>query len=148
MGLKGTGWLYKVEKQSLCRNCNRRPTFKPKESCPIEHEIYYTLKLTQARQERIETLQAYGKECSCCGFDDFSKTVFEMAFLQLDHVDGKGQNERKILKNTQLYRKLKKLGFPKGYRVLCAACNVSMKPGETICEYHKWVQVNGSKGNR
>jgi hypothetical protein len=71
------------------------------------------------RQLRIDTIQAYGGKCSCCG-------EAEPDFLSIDHVDGNGNAHRKTLKvrgGTHFYRWLEKNNWPSGYRVLCFNCN-------------------------
>src|SRR5713101_335182 len=68
------------------------------------------------RRRRMEVLLAYGGECLCCG-----ETQYE--FLVIDHINGGGNEERKHCYN--IYAKLKRLGYPIGYRVLCHNCNAS-----------------------
>ena len=72
---------------------------------------------------RVEVLSAYSSEdapvCSCCGEK-------HLEFLTLDHVEGGGCQERKKYPATMLFRRLRKQGFPSGYRVLCYNCNNSI----------------------
>lgn len=73
---------------------------------------------------RYSTLAAYGGDppvCACC-------KESELSFLTLDHVEGGGNAARKIEGHkggTQQYRRLRKLGWPEGYRVLCWNCNAA-----------------------
>ena len=74
---------------------------------------------------RREMLDAYGKKCACCG-------ETEEIFLCLDHVNGNGGEERRLLSNGRpwsnvpVLRRLKKAGWPQeGYRILCANCNMA-----------------------
>lgn len=71
-----------------------------------------------------ETFAAYGgASCTCCG-----ENIVE--FLDLDHINGGGNQERKLLgTGTKFYRKLRIRGFPPGYQVLCANCN----RGKSVC---------------
>ena len=45
--------------------------------------------------------------------------------LQVDHVDGKGYEERKIFTQQQIYRRV--LAGEPGYQLLCANCNWKKK---------------------
>lgn len=59
--------------------------------------------------------------CACCGEVNFE-------FLSIDHVDGKGNEHRKLMKAqgyTQLPLWLKAHGFPEGFRILCYNCNLA-----------------------
>lgn len=72
---------------------------------------------------RLECIVAYGGKCVCCG-DDHPE------FLQLDHVEGNGAAERQTAAARglpqNLYSRLKKQGYPSGYQVLCANCNLAL----------------------
>jgi hypothetical protein len=72
---------------------------------------------------RMEVLSAYGVNgvavCVCCG----EKRI---EFLTLDHIGGGGREERKKYPATMLGGRLRKLGFPSGYRTLCWNCNGSL----------------------
>jgi len=66
---------------------------------------------------RAEVQKAYGGKCSCCG-------ETEPAFLTIDHPNNDGAKHRKQISNTALmYKTLKRLGFPKEYRLQCYNCN-------------------------
>lgn len=72
------------------------------------------------RALRLEILEAYGKKCQC----PCRCSTMEPEFLALDHIFGGGGAERKKRSCHQLYRYLKKLGFPKDqHRLLCHNCN-------------------------
>lgn len=65
---------------------------------------------------KLEMIQAYGGRCVCCE---------EVApeFLSIDHINGGGRKDRG---GFTLYRKLKKLGWPKDeFRLLCFNCNLA-----------------------
>ncbi len=93
-------------------------------------------------KERIrkEVLSHYGGKCSCCGYDDMNKKIGHQSFLQIDLIDG-GHKKLKstlgISGSSSTFQWLRKNGFPSGYRVLCAGCNVSMEPNQLKCELHK-----------
>lgn len=65
---------------------------------------------------RDEVIAGYGGQCECCG------TTFR-PHLTLDHVNGGGGAERRAEPGQRLWRRLRREGFPPGYRVLCWNCN-------------------------
>lgn len=80
---------------------------------------------------RLETLRHYSKEipeCSCCG-------ETEILFLHIDHIDGNGAEHRREMMRDQGYVSggnnlpywLKKNGYPNGFQVLCANCNLGKR---------------------
>ncbi len=89
-------------------------------SDPLKHSERGKRSLANLRREVIFH---YGGKCACCG-----ETQFE--FLTMDHVNGEGSIQRtrtgKDPSGSRLYRYLKRNGFPEGYRVLCANCNMAM----------------------
>ena len=96
-----------------------------------QHDLYQQLK--------EEVLAAYGGACLCCGED---RTVF----LTIDHVNNDGYlYRRKGQKHsgTNIYRFLKKQGFPKDdYQVLCANCNFAKQHNP---EGHRAAHPNAEK---
>ena len=79
---------------------------------------YHGVTTKHRRKLRIETLIEYGGKCVKCGIDDLD-------VLDIDHVYNDGAKDRK--KNLfayNLYRELKKKGYPKDrYQILCKNCN-------------------------
>lgn len=70
------------------------------------------------RKLRREVLAAYGGVCACCG-----ETRIE--FLAIDHINGvKPPGLPRV--GLPLYTRLRALGYPPGFRVLCHNCNVSL----------------------
>lgn len=73
------------------------------------------------QKQKFEALSCYSKgipNCNCCG-----ERIIE--FLTIDHINGNGSTHRKQLKieGGQIYRWLKKNGYPEGFQVLCFNCN-------------------------
>jgi len=67
---------------------------------------------------RLEALIHYSEEppkCSTCGITDLD-------VLCLDHINGDGYKDKKR-KNNISYN-LRKEGYPTGFQVLCANCNL------------------------
>ncbi len=69
-------------------------------------------KLRRQKAKR-DVLNAYGKTCKWCGFDDIRA-------LHIDHIDNNGSTE---VGGWNLYVILKARGYPEGYQTLCANCN-------------------------
>lgn len=67
---------------------------------------------------KVEVLSHYGSKCSCCGES-------RVEFLTIDHTHGGGEKHRRKIKII-LYKWLQAHGYPKGFRVLCHNCNLSM----------------------
>jgi len=66
---------------------------------------------------RENVIDVYGATCMICGFKD-------KRALQIDHINGGGSKQRKIMSPRQLLFYLKRNNFPKeNYQILCANCN-------------------------
>ena len=57
-----------------------------------------------------------GKKCTRCGFDDWRA-------LQIDHINGNGESERKKFGGNSAKFFLGILEHPENYQILCANCN-------------------------
>ncbi len=71
-----------------------------------------------------------GTKCACCGFTD-------KRALAIDHINGKGTQERKAARSTDAYyRHILEVGG-EGYQVLCANCNQikRIENGESTRKY-------------
>lgn len=55
--------------------------------------------------------------CQCCGEES-------LEFLTLDHIEGGGNNHRKII-GSDIYYWITKNNYPEGFRTLCMNCNFS-----------------------
>jgi len=72
------------------------------------------------RTTRQAVIDLYGRSCACCG-------EARWQFLALDHVDGGGNQHRKLVSTTTLYRQLTKAGVVDPlYRLLCHNCNAAV----------------------
>ncbi|MBA3240596.1 MAG: hypothetical protein H0T60_05145 [Acidobacteria bacterium] len=74
------------------------------------------------RNLRNRVIEAYGSVCACC-------RESRLEFLAIDHINGGGNQHRKVLKissGSDFYRYLIKQGFPQGYQVLCHNCNMAL----------------------
>jgi hypothetical protein len=59
--------------------------------------------------------KAYGNACACCGEP-------RLEFLTIDHVNNDGAQDRNRY-GSRLVNRIKKLGFPPTYQILCYNCN-------------------------
>lgn len=92
------------------------------------------------RKLRADLIAGYGGVCACCGES-------RPEFLQLDHIHNDGAEERRSLMKPGsksnlpafmgLYRKLRRLGYPRNrHQLLCANCNFA-KGIYGICPHQK-----------
>jgi hypothetical protein len=130
--LSEVNWVKSLRDKNcqICKSCHLekgrewRRTNKEK-SNSYSTKAYYKdpkahhkrVRVTRARV-RLQTVVAYGGKCNHCGISDID-------VLDLDHIENDGAKERKEnLFAYNLYRKLKKEGFPTGrYQILCKNCN-------------------------
>ena len=86
--------------------------------CPQRGEYH---KKYRQKLRRI-VLEYYGgnpPKCACCGEN-------HIEFLCIDHINGGGNEHLRKIGIAYLYAWLRKKNFPKGYRVLCHNCNISL----------------------
>jgi hypothetical protein len=132
--------LYREKHPEYVKRQGRRPKGwyqKLKDTNP--EKIKLTLQTAQRWREKLkdDVYQAYGGyECACCG-------ISEKAFLSLDHIEGGGCRERRVGKMGvySIYSRLRKLGFPPGYQILCMNCNYAK--GHGGCPHKK--EADGSR---
>lgn len=93
-------------------------------------------KAVRWRADRLAALTKYGPGCRCCAED-------REPFLVIDHVGGGGNAHRQVVAKRAhpavgarsgggpyFYRWLRLNGYPSGFQVLCANCNMAKdRPG-------------------
>lgn len=110
----------------LCANCNMSKSAHG--HCPhryLPEDINYIIvaknKLQINRYEkRLEVLSYYSNRtlsCACCGEN-------HVEFLHIDHINNDGSEHRKVL-TTNISSWIIRNGFPEGFRILCANCNLA-----------------------
>ncbi len=100
----------------------RKEAYKKwRERNPKWHNEYHKKRAQIIRRECIDHYSNGANCCECCGENNIE-------FLALDHIHGGGQAHRKMArgKYESFYRYLKAEGFPKGIRILCHNCNLSL----------------------
>jgi len=113
--------------QVLCFNCNcgkRNFSVCPHIKEDFEKEFEAKHETASRKSEwklRLNVIKGYGGKCELCGEDN-------PHFLTIDHIDGGGRKEKKMLGGTySLYRKLRDENYPKdNYRLLCYNCNCAL----------------------
>lgn len=102
----------------MCKECTNA-YYKSRRPETRERQMENNRQMRRRYKQRA--LEAYGSKCECCG-------ETEPAFLCIDHVNGGGNQHRAELKQagTDLYKWLKKEGYPPGFRVLCWNCNAAI----------------------
>ena len=79
---------------------------------------------------RINVLLRYGGKCQCCN-------EANEGFLTIDHIRGGGREHRKRMggAGSIIYAWLRMNNYPRGFRVLCMNCNLSVSKGRGICAH-------------
>jgi hypothetical protein len=130
--LNKDNWMPSLEKKNcvICRDCNNtkgrewRKNNREKANKYSMDRYFKDPKKSQAitSKSRIKVrkdmIVAYGGSCCGCGVQDID-------VLDIDHIDNSGAIDRKKhLHGYNLYRHLKKTGWPKNnFQLLCRNCN-------------------------
>jgi HNH endonuclease. len=98
--------------------------FVPRDKDIFEKEFEAKHKTSSSKSVwklRLNVIKGYGGRCELCGESNPHS-------LTIDHIDGGGSKERKILGGwTSLYRKLRDNNYPRdNYRLLCYNCNCAL----------------------
>jgi len=146
------GWT-ETQEGTICVKCTKRDYSKIKRGglcslCGQTSSIRWSLNQEHGRICGSCSSKIYGKKIKEEGLSHYSNGKLECAIcgynkningLELDHIEGGGSKSRKELGADGGYNymgKLKKLGFPPGYQVLCATCNkikqIEVDPKGTI----------------
>ena len=107
---------------------------KPRRGFPDKKTLLKYQKLVLKNQ----AFEKYGGcKCACCGATDPD-------FLSLDHINSDGGAQRRELSPTgknwgwggyQLYRVLRRKGWPPGFQVLCMNCNFGRTRNKGVCPH-------------
>lgn len=104
-------------RQGACRQCHAEMLVSHRKRRRDAGLPSYTQ--IERRKIRLEVLTHYSGQaprCGCCGEDT-------LEFLAVDHIEGGGARHRKTIPSGDIYRFLRRNGFPEGFRVLCHNCN-------------------------
>ena len=119
-------WYRERKEKHLCTYCDAPAVTETLcEQHRIERQKYSIKRWTKLRKD---ILNAYGNECANCG------ETYEF-LLQIDHIEGGGNQHRREIGWSNLYLWLQQRDYPKDkYQLLCAACN--------------WTKRRIDKGNK
>src|SRR5215469_5890297 len=113
--------------EPTCKLCRRQTRWDNRQKYIEYHRRYLEghKDTVQAWRVKIraEMVAAYGGACACCG-------ETEPDFLTLDHIGGltpENHPWNPKRRGSSIYGKLKKLGWPKLYRLLCWNCNCASR---------------------
>lgn len=122
----------------LCRRCGKVPPAEGRMQCEKCLAYVCRKQIEYINAAKDECYVAYGGYvCVCCGES-------EKMFLTLDHIDSDGAahrkevfgtNERGGLRAGDMYRHLKRKGFPPGFQVLCFNCNCGRQRNKGVCPH-------------
>jgi hypothetical protein len=116
---------------TFCDNCGARLSPPKKIFCTRRCQ-----RKSETAKLRAEFIEEYGGRCECCGES-------EPDFLSLDHIYSDGAAHRKQLRRGNIYRDLKRLGWPKDrYRLLCFDCNLGRSRHGGRCPHENNDAVN------
>lgn len=87
------------------------------------HSVCRSCRRFRARRLKQEVVDALGGRCACCNES-------WLDFLVIDHVGGGGNRHRvEVGEAGRFYSWLKRNGYPAGFQVLCADCNMAKERG-------------------
>lgn len=115
-----------------CGQAKPRPDRVKCQKCADQRAAYYqnhknrekalTRAAAQWQRDKHDVITYYGPDCQCCDEDFYPVLV-------IDHIYGKGTKQREDLKaqgrGSNFYRWLIRTGYPQGFQVLCANCNMA-----------------------
>ncbi len=122
-----TQWYTDTVASGMCPQCNVRPRRPDRVNCQECADARSAAGKRRQAKRRDAVFAHYGPVCVCCGETD-------VAFLQVDHVDGGGNAHRRQIGQSQVYKWLIDNDFPPGYQVLCSKCNFAW--GHNSCCPH------------
>lgn len=133
------------KKHRLCTTCGKNQSDLGKKTCHrcLEKRAGYLAKNKQKYetnrryfQQKLkrQVMDYYGVVCVCCKESG-------IRFLTIDHINGDGKEHRQQLSKNgsfggdNLYRWLRKNGFPEGFQTLCYNCNIGKYRNNNICPH-------------
>jgi hypothetical protein len=111
-----------------CKLCAYKRNKEKRKKGGSRYEVELGKNRRRAATLRSQALAAYGGRCACCG-------ETEEDFLVIDHVNDDGADHRRAIRGDNqrsnagagrtTYRWLQDNGYPDGFQVLCANCNMA-----------------------
>ena len=109
---------YKRRKElGVCYQCGVQPSSGERTTCDDCAEKQSNRSKRRWQRLRKQAMDAYGgPRCSGCEEDD-------PEVLEIDHINGGGNEHRREIGQSNIYLWLRENGYPEGFRVLCPTCN-------------------------
>lgn len=112
--------------EGSCRECLTQKARPGKTVCEKCAERGRKKSLNEYRTIRKTILELYGGECKCCGINN-------PKYLQLDHINNDGGEERKSIPSSirggRFYKYVLKQGKRDDLQLLCANCHNAKRYG-------------------
>jgi hypothetical protein len=135
---------------NICPRCGKRPRTRKDggycRPCSTKHTAEWRAKNLERkrandrewnRKKKYQIFKRYGGKCACCGESNF-------AFLTIDHINGRGNEERRKY-HSQTWKLVIKHGYPKTYQLLCYNCN-NAKSNFGTCPHQRPTSVLAYRG--
>jgi hypothetical protein len=145
---RGAARRKELDRIGVCTRCGQRPQAVGMRYCneclvvaprnrrwakaPVHRKTY-----RRERQQEIKNacFAAYGGfRCNCCGES-------QTKFLTIDHMNNDGAIHRRTINGvhgrSQIYRWLRRHGYPEGFQVLCFNCNSGRQLNGGICPHQE-----------
>jgi len=97
---------------------------------PVFREAFLEKRRARDRRIKLAVILAYGSICACCGESN-------EAFLTLDHVEGGGNQHRKMNGSLNSWRWARANGFPKILQLSCMNCNQGRYINGGVCPHQE-----------
>ena len=124
--------------QVLCQNCNMKKEIqRPKGNLnPTPKQLKRQIVGKKYRNKlKFEVMSFYSKgkmECNC----KYCK-ITDIDMLSIDHIGGrKNADHEEGLSSDEMYRWLRKTGYPSDFQILCMNCNSGKRDGSE-CPHQK-----------
>ena len=91
-------------------------------------EAYKARQARYLKNLRIKVLMHYGNKCACCG-------ETEPMFLEIDHINNDGAQQRRGVSSNRFYFWLKRHNYPPDFQILCSNCNRGKWRNGGICPH-------------
>ena len=117
-------WRDRLKAAGKCTQCGEPNDALPKVRCNACLEKVRERSNRENRALKLEVIAGYGGRCA--GLRTTGQCAEnDVDILEIDHIHGGGNRQRieTGLRGVNFYRRLRRDGYPEGFRVLCRNCN-------------------------